>query len=141
MKLEEKLAALRKEKGLSQLKLAEMMNVSRQAVSRWEAGAAVPSTDNLKYLGRLYDVPLEYLLHDDAPELTRANLEPDEEKSSYANEIKKKSRRIAAVLIALGILVVVLCVILFGNKEEEPIHMEEIEGSDMVTVDDFRMDW
>ena len=31
MKLEEKLAALRKEKGLSQLKLAEMMNVSRQA--------------------------------------------------------------------------------------------------------------
>ena len=57
MKLEEKLVSLRKAKGLSQMKLAEMMNVSRPAISRWEVGAAVPSTDNLKYLGRLYDVP------------------------------------------------------------------------------------
>ena len=54
MKLEEKLISLRKEKGLSQMKLAEMMNVSRQAISRWEVGAAVPSTDNLKFLGNLY---------------------------------------------------------------------------------------
>lgn len=53
MKLEEKLVSLRKAKGLSQMKLAEMMNVSRQAISRWEVGAAVPSTDNLKYLGAL----------------------------------------------------------------------------------------
>lgn len=36
MKLEEKLVSLRKAKGLSQMKLAEMMNVSRQAISRWE---------------------------------------------------------------------------------------------------------
>ena len=62
MKLEEKLISLRKEKGLSQMKLAEMMNVSRQAISRWEVGAAVPSTDNLKFLGNLYGVSLEYLL-------------------------------------------------------------------------------
>ena len=46
MKLEEKLVYLRKEKRLSQMKLAEMMNVSRQAVSRWETGVAVPSIDN-----------------------------------------------------------------------------------------------
>lgn len=51
MKLEERLISLRKEKGLSQMKLAEMMNVSRQAISRWEVGAAVPSTDNLKFFG------------------------------------------------------------------------------------------
>ena len=66
MKLNEKLVALRKEKGLSQLKLAEMMNVSRQAISRWEVGAAVPSSENLKYLSKLYNVSLDYLLHDDA---------------------------------------------------------------------------
>lgn len=57
MKLEEKLVALRKAKGLSQLQLAEMMDISRQAISRWEVGTAIPSTDSLKYLGRLYDVP------------------------------------------------------------------------------------
>ena len=60
MKLEEKLVALRKEKGLTQLQLAEMLNVSRQAVSRWEGGLAVPSLENLKYLGNLYNVPLGF---------------------------------------------------------------------------------
>ena len=43
MKLEEKLVSLRKAKGLSQMKLAEKMNVSRQAISRWETGAAKKS--------------------------------------------------------------------------------------------------
>lgn len=56
MKLEEKLVSLRKAKGLSQMKLAEKMNVSRQAISRWETGAAIPSSENLKYLSDLYSV-------------------------------------------------------------------------------------
>lgn len=60
MKLEEKLVSLRKAKGLSQLKLAEMMNVSRQAISRWEVGAAVPSIENLRFLSRLYGVSIDY---------------------------------------------------------------------------------
>ena len=50
MKLADKLVCLRKKQGLSQLKLAEIMNVSRQAISRWETGIAVPSAENLKYL-------------------------------------------------------------------------------------------
>lgn len=58
MKLADKLVCLRKKQGLSQLKLAEIMNVSRQAISRWETGIAVPSAENLKYLGNLYNVSL-----------------------------------------------------------------------------------
>lgn len=60
MKLAEKLVYLRKKQGLSQLKLAEMMNVSRQAISRWETGIAVPSAENLKYLGNLYKETFVY---------------------------------------------------------------------------------
>ena len=63
MTFEEKLVALRKEKGLSQLQLAEQLNVSRQAVSRWESGAAMPTVDNLVYLSRLYGVSLDALLN------------------------------------------------------------------------------
>lgn len=140
MELKEKLVVLRKEKGLTQLKLAEMMNVSRQAVSRWEAGDAVPSIDNLKYLGSLYDVPLEYLLHDDALEPIRAELEPGKEETSSVNEVKKKNRNIVLVLILVGIVIVALGGILFG-KDEDSIPMEKIEGSDVVIVDDFEMDW
>ena len=50
MKLEEKLTSLRKEKGLTQLELAEAVHVSRQAVSRWEVGTAIPTTENLAAL-------------------------------------------------------------------------------------------
>lgn len=63
MKLEEKLVSLRKAKGLSQMKLAEKMNVSRQAISRWETGAAIPSSENLKYLSDLYSVSLLLLFY------------------------------------------------------------------------------
>lgn len=138
MQLSDKLVKLRKAKGISQLKLAEMMDISRQAVSRWEVGTAVPSTDNLKFLGRLYDVPLEYLLHDDAPEPVGLDQESGQEKS--AKDTKKRNRRIV-VLIAAGVIIVVICTMLFGNKAVEEIPMEDIEGSDVVTVDDFEMDW
>lgn len=46
MELKEKLVALRKEKGLTQSAVAEKLDVSRQAISRWESGIALPSTDN-----------------------------------------------------------------------------------------------
>lgn len=62
MDLAERLAALRKRAGLSQGDVAERLNVSRQAVSRWETGFTVPSTDNLSHLGRLYGVTLDELL-------------------------------------------------------------------------------
>ena len=66
MKLEEKLVSLRKAKGLSQLTLADMMNVSRQAISRWEVGAAVPSIENLRFLSRLYGVSIDYLVNEES---------------------------------------------------------------------------
>ena len=71
MTLSKKLKGLRKQNGLSQLQLSEKLRVSRQAVSGWEAGSSRPSTENLQGLSKLYSVPLEYLLDDDAdkPEL------------------------------------------------------------------------
>ena len=66
MNLPIKLASLRKQNGLTQLELAEKLNVSRQAISRWEVGTAVPSTDNLRVLSNLYGVSVDYLLNDNA---------------------------------------------------------------------------
>lgn len=58
----QRLTALRKQKGLSQAELAEALDVSRQAVSRWEVGATLPSTENLLALRDLYGVTLDALL-------------------------------------------------------------------------------
>lgn len=63
MELHERLAALRRQKGLSQLALAEKLDVSRQAVSKWESGRSAPSTENLLRLSGLYGVPLDALVN------------------------------------------------------------------------------
>ena len=62
MILADKIIRLRKKNGWSQEELAEKMNVSRQAVSKWETGAADPSTANLLALAKLYGVSPEELL-------------------------------------------------------------------------------
>lgn len=56
MTLEKKLVRLRKKEGMSQADVSEKLNVSRQAVSRWEAGDSRPSTENLQALCKLYIV-------------------------------------------------------------------------------------
>lgn len=58
MALEKKLVRLRKKEGMSQADVSEKLDVSRQAVSRWEAGDSRPSTENLQALCRLYNVKL-----------------------------------------------------------------------------------
>ncbi len=75
MVLSEKLAALRKEHGYSQLYVAERLNVSRQAISRWEVGSSVPSTENLLELSRLYGVSLDELVGRDAESPTQVTPE------------------------------------------------------------------
>ncbi len=65
MKLSEKLLALRKQRGMSQEELAEKLDVSRQAVSRWETGSAQPDASNLLQLSKLYGVTADYLLNDE----------------------------------------------------------------------------
>ena len=66
MELNEKLISLRKKNKLTQAQVAEALDVSRQAISNWETGAVLPSTDNLIALSRLYQVPADHLLNDDS---------------------------------------------------------------------------
>lgn len=62
MILSEKIGALRKEKGLSQEDLAEMCDVSRQAISKWESNITNPSIDKLVLLADIFDVTLDELI-------------------------------------------------------------------------------
>ena len=57
-----RLYELRKQHGYSQDELAEMLNVSRQAVSKWERSESSPDTDNLIALAKLYGISLDNLL-------------------------------------------------------------------------------
>ena len=65
MRLSEKLVSLRKKNGLSQEELAERLDVSRQAISRWEGGAALPDASNILRLSKIFGVSTDYLLNDE----------------------------------------------------------------------------
>lgn len=65
MELSKKIIGLRKSNGLSQEDLAEKLDVSRQAISRWESGTAMPDANNILQLSKLFEVTTDYLLNDD----------------------------------------------------------------------------
>ncbi len=80
MTLSEKIAKLRRRHGWSQEELAEKMDVSRQAVSKWEGGQALPDLDKLVRLSTLFGVSTDYLLKDEAE--PSADSSPDGEITS-----------------------------------------------------------
>lgn len=65
MILAEKIALLRRQNGWSQEELADQLNVSRQAVSKWEGGTSIPDLDKILKLSALFEVSTDYLLKDE----------------------------------------------------------------------------
>ncbi len=78
MTLGNKLAKLRRENNLTQEQLAELLGVSRQAISKWESDAAYPETEKLIRLGRLYRCSMDYLLLDEIREESLREESPKE---------------------------------------------------------------
>ena len=78
MALPEKLYTLRKKSGLSQEQLAEALNVSRQAISKWEGGSAMPESDKLLALSNYFGVSLDYLLKDGTPDAAPAEAQEEQ---------------------------------------------------------------
>lgn len=132
MSLAEKLVTLRKQKGLTQMELAEQLNVSRQAISRWEVGAAVPSTDNLRFLGDLYGVPIDDLLNDDAEDISKAHEVAEMEQGNLGSREKYKGVVLWTLIVVIFITVVtgVTNIRKQGRDGSVPIEDMTIEESD-----------
>ncbi len=60
--LSQKIKELRKKNGLTQEELADKLNVSRQAVTKWESGEGVPDIENLQNLSLYFHVSVDYLI-------------------------------------------------------------------------------
>ncbi len=99
MNFSEKLIKLRKEKGLSQEELGYKINVSRQAVSKWESNQSKPEIEKLKEISNFFNVSIDYLLNDTNIE----NAQNTEQKNLVRSATKKLS--ILFILI-LGIYVI-----------------------------------
>ena len=104
----EKLQSLRQRAGMSQDALAERLQVSRQAVSRWERYETMPETDKVVAIADIFDVTTDYLLRPQ-PESTETEPEtlPREQKDwveRFLAFAKRKWYLLGWVLIAWGVL-------------------------------------
>ena len=103
MILADKIIRLRKKNGWSQEELAEKMNVSRQAVSKWESAQTIPDLDKILKLGELFGVTTDYLLKDEIEDEEFTDDSSDstvkrisiEEANSYIEQRKRSSWQIA----------------------------------------------
>lgn len=99
MKLYKKIIKLRKERGLSQEEFGNAINVSRQAISKWESEQTKPDIDKLKDIAKFFDVSYEYLLNDEID-----NIEDVPKETIKKTNVRKIIIRILIVFIAIYLL-------------------------------------
>lgn len=104
-----RIRTLRKERGLSQEALAQTLEVSRQAVTKWEGGSSLPSTANLFALAGFFSVPLAELTG--TPEST-SPAPPTAGVSEKERRMRTKALTIGAcVLLAVSVPVLLWCAV------------------------------
>lgn len=122
MILADKIIYLRKKNGWSQEQLAEQLNISRQSVSKWESGAAIPDLDKILKMSKIFDVSTDFLLKDEIEEelpseVTYNDEEMEgrlvslEEANEYMETVKQAANRIG-IGVALCILSPVIVIML-----------------------------
>lgn len=140
MSVAERLTELRKEKGLTQAQLAELADVSRQAVSKWETGEKIPSSEKLIKLSEIFSVPLDCLVKGD---ITL----PKSQKGRQGPPSEKFYRGIIAILLAVIVFLTLALVIgHFSGKEEneeDVIPFEELQEEKIVSTPEsvFQFTW
>lgn len=105
MQFHERLYEVRKRSGMTQNDLAEKLNVSRQAVSRWEMGTAKPDFENLIAISDLFGISIDYLLKGREDEPQRAC---HSEAVLENPEAEPKARTLPQKLWLLGVVIFIV---------------------------------
>lgn len=121
MKFSEKLQTLRKDNKLSQEQLADMLDVSRQAVSKWESGQTYPEMDKLLAMTKIFGCSLDDLTNDDIKDI-RGNTKNKSTAGNLVDEVLeiinrtcaifKKLKPLDLVKIIFAMLIVVIVLLL-----------------------------
>ena len=110
----EKLQALRRRTGMSQDMLAEKLEVSRQAVSKWERDEAMPETDKLVRIAKLFDISLDELLMGKKPQPEQTQTaQPGQVYTDVKRTVKRHGYKLGYVFLTLGVLTCVLSLLMY----------------------------
>lgn len=122
MKFDENLRNLRKDKDFSQEYLAEKMNVSRQTISKWENGTAMPDLKKLTELAEFFDTSMDELLGTSAPAYNSANNDLADNTAEQLDALKKqfdeyKSKNKKGITIISILLIISFVALIITNVE------------------------
>lgn len=128
MALSEKLYTLRRKSGLSQEQLAEQLNVSRQAISKWEAGQSIPESDKLLSISNYFHVSLDYLMKEETQDTIS-----EKEQINTSLQTDDRTRWLLGIVICIGGIV---CLILWGLLSLfNPAASNQLSESSMISID------
>ena len=128
MALSEKLYTLRRKSGLSQEQLAEQLNVSRQAISKWEAGQSIPESDKLLSISNYFHVSLDYLMKEETQDTIS-----EKEQINTSLQTGDRTRWLLGIVICIDGIV---CLILWGLLSLfNPAASNQLSESSMISID------
>lgn len=127
--LAEKLFKLRKDRGLSQEKLAEQLNISRQAISKWESGTTVPELEKLIIISNYFGVSVDYLLKEE---------QETKETVIENNDCSNTKKIVGMILCVAGIVAMVIWGALSIFRPEVS---NQMELSYTITIDGNGLFW
>lgn len=123
MDLGENICRLRSGRGMSQGDLAEALDVSRQSISKWETGGAVPELEKLMKLSRLFGVTLDELVTGEAPspaESPEAANPPAKQPDEACGPVTAR-QVVGIVLLGLGLLLALAFTLVSGGWLAGPV--------------------
>lgn len=116
MDFSEKILSLRKSRGLTQEQLAEKLNVSRQSVSKWESGQAIPELETIVALCRVFDITTDYLLKPSEMDELSIKTEMLEKQQQLLLIREQRYKRIfTCIVYSLGIYLFFFAVYMIGH--------------------------
>ena len=117
-KIGDRIYRLRMEHNMSQEALAETLNVSRQAISKWENSMSVPEIEKIIQMSEIFDVTTDYILKGESDFPQNAVNDNCNANSSKAAEISNRKLRQIAGIIFIGMwLLGTLLSVVFHNRE------------------------
>ena len=108
--ISQNIVALRRESGMTQIELAEKLNYSDKAVSKWERGESIPDITVLKAIADLFGVTVDYLIKDEHKDSDRKSEKPDE--ATLARRARKHAMITSMSVILVWVIATILFVIL-----------------------------
>ena len=134
MEFKKEIIELRKQNNLSQNKLAQKLNVSKQTISKWENGQAKPKMENLKNISKVFNVNIDMLLKENI-DIKEDNLKYNKEekgriKMENKNISKSKIKGNLKVIIIISILIIFIIGIIYGINT----HIKRNEARELVNT-------